>query len=132
MALQLTDFVGDRIHQLLGVIGEIEGVLLQHRWQKGQGLAVLAVEPGGGHGLHAQPRMTAQAQSRIGAHLGHPPAELLGAGDVAGPGAADGQSRLLQGHCDVLAGGHETHQDLRRPQAAAAAPFAGVQLLRLQ
>ena len=133
VALQLTDFVGDRIDQLLGVIGEVEGALLEYRRQKGQGLAVLAVEPGGGHGLHPQARVAAQAQTGIGSHLRHPPAQLLGAGNAGRTGwPAHGEAGLLECRRDALACGNKTDQHLRRAQAAAAAPFAGVELLRLQ
>jgi len=133
VALQLTDFVGDRIDELLGVIGEVEGAFLQHRGQKGQSLTVLAVDPGGGHGLHPQARVAAQAETAIGSHVRHPPAQLLGAGNAGGTGwPAHGEAGLLECLSDALACRNKTDQHLRRAQAAAAAPLARVELLGLQ
>ena len=119
MALEQPQFGGHRIHQLLGIFRQIEGAPLQHRWQEGQAgaalAALVAIQPGRGHGLDAHGRMASEAQPAVGAHLGQAQRQFPGAGDAQlRRGAIMGQRQagLAQGRGDRLIGRHQGHHHL--------------------
>ena len=68
VALQQPQFTEQGIGQLFGVIGQIEGALLQHGRQKGRQPPTTAVEPRDRQGGQPPLSRTAQPQSRAGPH----------------------------------------------------------------
>ena len=92
MALQQAQFGGHGVHELLRIVCQVEGVFLQHGWEKRKTAASLPVKASRSHGFHPHGRMAAEAEGGVRTHLGHALGQLLGAGDAdrrtAGAGSA--------------------------------------------
>ena len=71
IALQQAQLAGHGINEQLGIVGQVIGVVFEHRRQVGDQLVVVAVEASGGHGFHPHPRMAAEPQPGVGSHRGH-------------------------------------------------------------
>ena len=139
VALQQAQLSPHRIGELLRIIGEVEGALLQHGGQEGQPFVATAIEAGGGHRFHPYGGMAAEAQLRVRPHGRHPFAELPGTGDPQPVGLVGartrrchGQPRLGQGLGNGGVGRHQGHQHPLGPQGAGQAPAAGVQVFGQQ
>ena len=87
LALQHPQLAGHRVHQLLRVVRQVEGALLQHGGQEGHQLVARRSghgqryeTAGRGHGFHPHRRIAAEAEPGVRPHRGHAPGQFPGAG----------------------------------------------------
>ena len=121
MALQQAQFGGHGVHELLRIVCQVEGVFLQHGWEKRKTAGSLPVKASRSHGFHPHGWMAAEAEGGVCTYLGHPHRQLLGAADADGRIGAvgvgvvtgamgKGQSSRLQAGRDSRIGWHQSHQ----------------------
>ena len=131
IALQQAQLAGHGINEQLGIVGQVIGVVFEHRRQVGDQLVVVAVEASGGHGFHPHPRMAAEPQPGVGSHRGHALAQFARAGHPrAAVAFTDRQAGLLQHRGDAPIGRRQGHQHLLGPEGGVVAPLAGIEIRR--
>ena len=141
MALQQAQFGGHGVHELLRIVCQVEGVFLQHGWEKRKTAASLPVKASRSHGFHPHRWMAAEAEGGVRTHLGHALGQLLGAGDAdrrigaVGVGVVtgamgQGQPSCLQAGRDSRISWHQSHQHPVGAESAGPASSGWIEIFR--
>ena len=138
MALQQLQFALHRVDQLVGVVHQIESVVIEHAGQKGKRLPLVVVDPRRRHRLHADRWMATQTQPRVGANAGHPLGQLPRRRDphrwhqFTGPSpfAQHRQVRCRQQGGDGVIRRHQRHQHPVGPGASPETAADRIKVLR--
>ena len=131
MALQQPQLPQQGIGQLLRVIGQIKGALLEHGGQERRQLLAAAVEPGhrqgGGGALRRPAQPQALAAPQWGQRLGQPMGRLNG--HIAITWGDDWQAFTAQtgGHRSIA--GHQRQPHPLTARTTRQTPAAGIQVL---